>query len=87
MASDATKQQARLMKKRQKDKTRKQKQQQNIPFGMLSARKKITMARDFPFHDSLINPSWLVKGMATILVSRLQPAFRGLFSGHLLPGS
>ncbi len=84
MAKDSTKRQMKLMKKRQKDKARQRKQANNIPFGLLSARKKILLARNFPFYECLINPLWQEEGLATILISRRQPDDKLIFAVYLM---
>lgn len=71
MARNEAKRQKKLMKKRRKDKVRR-KEQANVG-AMLSPKKQILLARQYPIHECLINPSWADKGMATILVSRRQP--------------
>ena len=65
--------QKKLMKKRQKDKLRKKKQAGSIHFELITPRKKIFMARTFPFYECLITPSWKDGGLVTILISRQQP--------------
>ena len=72
MPSDARRQK-KMMKKRQKDKLRKKKQLESVLFEMIKPRKKVLMARNFPFYECLINPSWKDDGLATILISRKQP--------------
>jgi len=57
----------------QKSKLRKQEQLKSPPFALLSGRKKILMACDFPVCTCLINPSWRDQGIATILIARQQP--------------
>ncbi|MCH8217600.1 MAG: hypothetical protein IH892_12625 [Planctomycetes bacterium] len=73
MDRGVAKQQKKLLKKRQKDRLRKQHFVEVVPFAMLSPQKKLRQARRFPIHECLINPSWREQGLATILVSRRQP--------------
>ncbi len=73
MGRNDAKHQKKLMKKRQKDKLRRKKQADSIPFVLLSTRKKILSARKFPFYECLINPAWRDDGLATITISRRQP--------------
>jgi hypothetical protein len=72
MAGNDARRQQKVMKKRRKDKLRKKKQADFEAVATVSARKRILLARDYPLHECLINPSWRDKGMATILVSRRQ---------------
>jgi hypothetical protein len=73
MSRNNARHQKKLMKKRQKDKLRKKKQAGSIPFELASPKKMILMARNFPFYECLINPSWKDGGLATVLISRQQP--------------
>ncbi|RKY10625.1 MAG: hypothetical protein DRP56_00500 [Planctomycetota bacterium] len=73
MPRNTARHQKKLMKKRQNDKLRKKKQAASIPFELISPKKKVLMARTFPFYECLINPSWKEEGLVTILISRRQP--------------
>ena len=84
MVKDAAKRQKKLMKKRQKDKARKQNKENTTPFRLLSSRKKVLSARNFPFYECLINPSWQEEGLATILVTRRQPDDNLIFGVYLV---
>jgi len=72
MARNDARRQQKLMKKRQKDKLRKKKQAELAAVTLVSPKKRILLARDYPLHECLINPSWRDKGIATILISRRQ---------------
>jgi hypothetical protein len=84
MVRSEAKRQKRLMKKRQKDKLRRKRQAETIPYTLLSLRKKIHLARQYPLYECLINPSWKEKGLATVLVSRRQPDGNLLFGVYLV---
>jgi len=84
MAQDAVKRQKKLMKKRQKDKARKQNKESTTPFRLLSDREKVLLARNFPIHECLINPSWQEGGLVTILLSRRQPDDNLIFAVYLV---
>jgi len=73
MPRNDAKRQKKLMKKRQKDKLRKKKQAGSVHFELINPKKKILIARKFPFYKCLINPSWKDGGLATVLISRQQP--------------
>ena len=84
MAGSEAKRQKKLMKRRQKDKLRRKRQVEAIPYAALSPKKKIRLARHYPFHECLINPSWKEKGLATVVVSRRQPDGNLLFGLYLV---
>ena len=84
MARNEAKRQKKLMKKRQKDKLRKKRQVESIPYTVLSTKKKIHLARHYPLYECLINPSWKEKGLATIVVSRRQPDEDLIFGVYLV---
>ena len=83
MARNEAKRQKKLMKKRQKDKLRRKRQLESIPYTVLSTKKKIHSARHYPLYECLINPSWEEKGLATIVVSRRQPDGDLIFGVYL----
>lgn len=72
MARNDARRQQKLMKKRRKDKLRKKKQAELAAVTLMSPKKRILLARNYPLHECLINPSWRDSGMATILISRRQ---------------
>jgi len=84
MAVNQKRRQKKLMKKRQKDKTRKSKQAASVPFTLLSAKKKILTARNLPVYECLVNPSWKEQGMARVIISRQQPDGNLLFGIYLV---
>ena len=84
MARSEGKRQKKLMKKRQKDKLQRKRQAEAIPYALLSSKKKIHSARQYPLCECLINPPWKEKGLATIVVSRRQPAGNLLFGLYLV---
>lgn len=84
MARNEAKQQKKLMKKRRKDKLRRKRQIETIPYAVLSPKNKIRSARNYPLHECLINPSWEEKGLATIVVSRCQPDGDLVFGVYLV---
>jgi len=67
-----TRNDVRRQQKRQKDKLRKKKQAELAAVTLVSPRKRILLARGYPLHECLINPSWRDAGIATILISRRQ---------------
>jgi len=84
MARSEAKRQKRLMKKRQKDKLRRKQRVEAIPYTLMSSKKKILSARQYPLHECLINPSWKEKGLATVVISRHQPDGNLLFGVYLV---
>ena len=72
MPRNNSRHQKKLMKKRQKDKQRKKMQKRSISFELVSPKKKIHLARNLPFYECLINPTWKDDGLANILISRQQ---------------
>lgn len=84
MAKSEAKRQKKLMKKRQKDKLRRKRQAEATPYALLSVKKKIRSARQYPLHECLIDPSWKDKGLATVVVSRRQPDENLLFGVYLV---
>jgi hypothetical protein len=84
MARSEARRQKKLMKKRQKDKLRRRQRFEAIPYSLLSAKKKIRAARQYPLYECLINPSWKHKGLATVVVSRYQPDGNLLFGVYLV---
>lgn len=71
MARNEARRQKQVMKKRQKDKQRRRRQ---VELATLhNPHNQIRLARRYPVHECLINPSWADKGLATILLSRRQP--------------
>lgn len=84
MAVNQKRRQKKLMKKRQKDKTRKIKLATSVPFTLLSAKKKILTARNLPVYECLVEPSWKEQGMASIIISRQQPDGNLLFGVYLV---
>lgn len=84
MAVDSKRRQNKLMKKRQKDKLRKNIRIHSTPFEFLNPKKKIQKARQLPIHECLINASWQEGGLATILLSRQQPNGMILFGVYLV---
>ena len=73
MAKSEAQRQKKLMKRRRKDKVRKQHLEEVIPYTLLSPKKKILQARGYPIHECRINPSWQEQGLVTVLISRRQP--------------
>jgi hypothetical protein len=78
MAQDENRRQKALMKKRIKDKRRKNRSHKTTfnPLGFADYYYKnslIKRARDFPIFECLINPQWQELGLARILISRRQP--------------
>lgn len=68
MARNENRRQKSLLKKKRKDKDRK-----NRMFsGDKSSKSIINNARELPIQECLINPQWKEEGMATILISRKQ---------------
>jgi hypothetical protein len=84
MAVNQKRRQKKLMKKRQKDKARKSKPATSDSFSLLSAKKKILTARNFPVYECLIDPSWQERGMAQIIISRQQPDGDLVFGVYLV---
>jgi len=78
MAQDEKRRQKALMKKRIKDKRRKNRSHKTTfnPPGFADYYYKkslIKRARDFPVFECLINPQWQEEGLARVLISRKQP--------------
>lgn len=72
MARNENRRQKLLLKKKMKDKDRKNKK--SGTFGDVRSSKSIIKnARDLPIHECLIHPQWQEQGLATILISRKQP--------------
>lgn len=84
MARNEARRQQKLVKKRQKDKARREAHLEAIPYSLLDARKKIRLARQCPLHECLINASWKDKGLATIVVARRQLDGNILFGVYLV---
>jgi hypothetical protein len=71
VARNESKRQKKLLKKKRKDKDRKNKQSEMLS-GVKSSKSIIKNARELPVHECLINPQWKEEGMAPILISRKQ---------------
>jgi len=84
MTTNEAKRQKKLMKRRQRDKLRRKQQAQAAPYSLLSVKKKVHLARQYPLYECLINPSWREKGLATVLVSRRQPDGALVFGVYLV---
>lgn len=84
MGGSEARRQKKLLRKRQKDKERRKRQVESIPYALMSPRKKIRSARECPLYECLINPSWQENGLATIVVSRRQPDGNLLFGLYLV---
>ncbi len=84
MARSEARRQKKLMKKRQKDTLRRKQRVEATPYTLMSAKKKIRSARQYPLHECLINPSWKERGLATVVVSRRQPDGNLLFGVYLV---
>jgi len=84
MAGNDARRQQKLMKKRRKDKLRKKKQAELAAVTLMSPKKRILLARNYPLHECLINPSWREGGIATILISRRQDNGDFLFGVFLV---
>ncbi|MGB9596685.1 MAG: hypothetical protein ACPL7B_10435 [Candidatus Poribacteria bacterium] len=82
MARNEARQQKALMKKRQKDKLRKKKNQKNSIFTMKSSLLKTV--REYPIHECLINDFWSKSGLATIIISRIMPNGDIIFGDYLV---
>ena len=87
MARNEARRQQKLMKQRHKDRVRRKVRLEAIPYSAMNAKKKIQLARQYPLHECLINPSWKDKGLATIVVSRRQPDGNILYLEGNIPGS
>jgi len=72
------------MKKRHKDRVRRKTRLEAIPYSAMNAKRKIQLARQYPLHECLVNPSWKDKGLATVVVSRRQPDGNVLFGLYLV---
>ena len=71
------------MKKKRKDKDRKNKKSET--FGDINSSKSIIKnIRELPIHECLIQPGWQEKGLATILISRKQPNNNLVFGVYLV---
>ena len=86
MAKDEKKRQARLAKKRRKDKARKEARARTDapPDALQRARKAVREAQGYPVHECMINRSWREKGLVTILIARRQPNGRIAFGVFLV---
>jgi hypothetical protein len=71
MAHNENKRQKLLLKKKRKDKDRKNRKSETFS-DVKSSKSIIKNARELPVHECLINPQWKEEGMATILISRKQ---------------
>lgn len=72
MARNENKRQKLLMKKKRKDKDRKNKKS-GTSGDVKSSKSIIKNSRELSIHECLINPQWKEEGMASILISRKQP--------------
>jgi len=86
MAKDEKKRQARLAKKRRKEKARRQARVRTggPPDALQRARKAVREAQGYPVHECMINRSWREKGLATILIARRQANGRIAFGVFLV---
>lgn len=84
MTIDEKSRQKKLMKKREKDRSRKKKQAKMPPSSTLGPIKKIKEARNLPVYECLINSSWKETGLAHILISRRQADGNLLFGVYLV---
>jgi len=84
MARNEARRQQKLMKKRHKDRVRRKTRLEAIPYSAMNAKRKIQLARQYPLHECLVNPSWKDKGLATVVVSRRQPDGNVLFGLYLV---
>ena len=86
MAKNEKKRQARLAKKRRKDKARKEARARTDapPDALQRARKAVREAQGYPVHECMINRSWREKGLVTILIARRQPNGRIAFGVFLV---
>ena len=84
MARNDAKRQQKLLKKRRKDKLRRKKQAELATVALMSPKKRILLARNYPLHECLINPSWREAGIAKILISRRQDNGDFLFGVFLV---
>ena len=80
MARNDKGRQAKLMKKRQKDKLRRQARAGTRLSASGLARKQILEARGYPIHECLVGPAWRDVGLCHVLLSRVQP------DGNLVAG-
>ena len=71
MARNENKRQKLLLKKKRKDKDRKNRKSEMLN-DVKSSKSIIKNARELPVHECLINPQWKEEGMASILISRKQ---------------
>lgn len=71
MARNENKRQKSLLKKKRKDKDRKNWKSEMLD-DVKSSKSIIKNARVLPVHECLISPQWKEEGMATILISRKQ---------------
>ncbi len=72
MARNENRKQKSLLKKKRKDKDRKNRKAETSG-DVRSSKSIIKNARELPIHECLINPQWKEEGMASILISRKQP--------------
>ncbi len=84
MTIDEKSRQKKLMKKREKDRSRKKKQAKMAPSSTFGTIKKIKEARNLPVYECLSNLSWKESGLAHILISRRQPDGNLLFGVYLV---
>lgn len=71
MAQNENRRQKSLLKKKRKDKERRNRKSGTFN-GETSGKNIIKNARELPVHECLINPQWKEEGMASILISRKQ---------------
>lgn len=71
MARNEKRRQKSLLKRKRKDKDRKNRKSEMLD-DVKSSKSIINNARELPVHECLINPQWKEEGMATILISRKQ---------------
>ncbi|NIA06579.1 MAG: hypothetical protein GWP14_02910 [Actinobacteria bacterium] len=84
MAGNESRRQQRLMKKRRKDKLRRNARAHTHLSGTASERKHILEARSYPIRECLIGPGWRERGLAHILLSRTQPDGRIVAGAYLV---
>jgi len=79
MARDEKRRQRKLMKKRRKDQLRRKARERQSAAGL--ERNRIAEAERYPIHECLIGSDWHERGLAHIVLSRVQP------DGNLVVGS
>ena len=84
MARNDRERQARILKKRRKEKARHQARRRHTSSEGSQARRVLRHAREYPVQDCLISANWREEGLAQILISRRQPNGRYLFGVFLV---